>query len=238
MPHSPSEPRRRGFESRTPPDSFQLAIIDVSPVIGGGVVGDFNNDGRQDLYVVAGGATRDRLYMNNGNGTFTDRALQAGIGERHMGVGAAVGDYDNDGLLDIYVTSHGSAESQLLPAPGHHKLWRNNGDGTFTTYTEESGTRLDGNDMGQTVADFDADGRFDWYVTSVHSVHSGMSNVPGTGNMLYMGAGPHIYIEESIFAGRSNFLSQSELSVHVGLGQVKSMSEVRVFWNDGTVTVF
>ena len=67
---------------------------------GGGAVGDFNNDGWQDLLFLAGGGGADALYLNNGDGTFSDHAQEAGLAAAHRGIGAAIGDYDGDGWLD------------------------------------------------------------------------------------------------------------------------------------------
>jgi hypothetical protein len=77
----------------------------------------------------------------------------------------------------------------------------NNGDGTFSDATAESGTGLDANGMGQTVGDFDGNGRLDWYVTSIYTPFSHLPSVPGTGNMLYMGQDEHLYLEQSVAAG-------------------------------------
>ncbi len=100
----------------------------------GGAVGDFDRDGWQDLFVPSGGTEPDRLYMNDGDGTFTDRAAEAGIAARHHGYGAAVGDVDSDGWLDIFVISYGTVD-QRFTMPGNHRLYRNNGDGTFENVT-------------------------------------------------------------------------------------------------------
>ena len=82
---------------------------------GGGAVGDFNNDGWQDLFFLAGGGGPDALYLNNGDGTFSDHAQEAGLAAAHRGVGAAVGDYDGDGWLDLFVTSLGEAGAPAMP---------------------------------------------------------------------------------------------------------------------------
>ena len=131
------------------------------PMVGGGVVGDFDNDGWQDILVLMGGVEADRLYMNNGDGTFTDRATDWGIAVAHQGAGASVGDYNNDGWLDIYITSYGPQ----APAPGNHRLYRNNGDGTFTDVATQAGVNMttatiaDG--FGSAFGDYDLDGDLD-----------------------------------------------------------------------------
>jgi hypothetical protein len=102
---------------------------------GGGCAGDFNRDGFQDLFVMTGNG-RDKLYINNGNRTFTDRALDWNLTAEHKGKGCSIGDFNRDGWLDIYVTSAGATGSV---GPCHHKLYRNNGNGTFTDVAVAAG---------------------------------------------------------------------------------------------------
>jgi hypothetical protein len=132
-------------------------------MIGGAGVGDFDRDGRQDLFLVGGGLGQDALFHNLGDGTFEDVAMQAGlVGEPHLGAGVAVGDYDGDGWLDIYVTSHGDPGD---PQPGHHRLYHNDGDLTFTDVSAEAGvawtapSAADG--YGAVFGDIDLDGDLD-----------------------------------------------------------------------------
>lgn len=125
---------------------------------------DYDQDGLYDIYLVQTAATdiykpphplRSALYHNNGDGTFTDVTEKAGVGgEGHYGQGVAVGDYDNDGYPDLYVTGYGRAI-----------LYHNNGNGTFTDVTEKAGVA----DAGQwsTSAgwfDYDKDGYLDLVV--------------------------------------------------------------------------
>lgn len=127
---------------------------------------DYDQDGLMDLYFVQAGATnaykplkplRSALYHNNGDGTFTDVTDKAGVGGvGHYGQGVAVGDYDNDGFPDLYVTGYGRAI-----------LYRNNGDGTFTDVTAKAGVGDEG--AWSTSAgwfDFDKDGWLDLVVTN------------------------------------------------------------------------
>jgi enediyne biosynthesis protein E4 len=127
---------------------------------------DYDQDGLMDLYLVQSGATdaykpshplRSALYRNNGDGTFTDVTEKAGVGgEGHYGQGVAVGDYNNDGFPDLYVTGYGRAI-----------LYRNNGDGTFTDVTAKAGVADEG--AWSTSAgwfDFDKDGWLDLVVTN------------------------------------------------------------------------
>jgi len=127
---------------------------------------DYDQDGLMDLYFVQSGPTdlykpdhpmRSALYHNNGDGTFTDITEKAGVAaENHYGQGVAVGDYDNDGYPDIYVTGYGSAI-----------LYHNNDDGTFTDVTKKAGVGDEGNwSTSAAWIDYDKDGYLDLVVTN------------------------------------------------------------------------
>ena len=135
----------------------------------GGAVGDFDRDGWQDLFVPSGGTSPDRLYMNNGDGTFTDRAVEAGIAAQHHGYGAAVGDVDSDGWLDIFVISYGTVD-QRFTMPGNHRLYRNNGNGTFTDIAAQAGVTTTSSKQptgtGASFGDYDLDGDLDLAIAS------------------------------------------------------------------------
>ena len=103
----------------------------------GGLFFDFDNDGWVDIFLVDGGsladprvaaAARHRLYRNLGNGTFEDVTARSGIQHRDYGMGACAGDYDNDGLVDLYITGFGA-----------NQLYRNRGDGSFADVTAAAG---------------------------------------------------------------------------------------------------
>ena len=140
-------------------------------MVGGVAMLDYNKDGNLDLFFVNGAALADpmaagqqpdksdrrfwnRLYRNNGDGTFTDATEAAGVQGHSYGMGVAVGDYDNDGFPDLYVTN-----------VGRNILYHNNGDGTFTDVTGKAGVAGDGWSAGAAFVDYDRDGRLDLIVT-------------------------------------------------------------------------
>jgi hypothetical protein len=131
---------------------------------------DYDNDGWLDIYMV-NGSTFDAqtgkttpphaaLFHNNHDGTFTDVAEKAGVTNDRWGLGVAVGDYDNDGWPDLYVTNLGT-----------NRLYHNNHDGTFTDVAVKAGVALDsgnpeivGDHTGATFGDYDGDGQLDLFV--------------------------------------------------------------------------
>jgi hypothetical protein len=155
----------------------------------GVAVGDYNNDGFEDLYVV--GVHGNTLYRNNGDGTFTDVTLAAGVGgtdaqgRKLWSVAAAWFDYDNDRNLDLIVSNYCdwtagtdpicgglSAADRAYCHPDMYRaepmlLYHNNGDGTFTEVSAQAGLgNLLGKGMGIAVADFDNNGRPDVFIAN------------------------------------------------------------------------
>jgi len=149
----------------------------------GVAVGDYDNDGYQDIYLNNFG--QNVLYRNNGNGTFTDVAKQAGVEDSppHIGAGACFFDMDKDGDLDLFVShylefsydKHVTTTTMGIPVyanprfyrPVPNVLYRNNGDGTFTDVSLESGIgQHAGYGMGTVCADFDNDGDTDIFIAN------------------------------------------------------------------------
>ncbi len=122
--------------------------------------GDANNDGFDDLYVACDFGT-DRFFVNNGDGTFSDRTKTAIGIDTKKGMNAEWGDYDNDGLLDIFVTNI----TDEYMREGNF-LWHNNGDLTFTDVARETGAYDTGWGWGAKFFDYDNDGWLDLYVTN------------------------------------------------------------------------
>jgi len=143
---------------------------------GGGAVGDFDNNGCQDIYVISGGNgnQRDWLFMNNCDGSFTEDGLAWGLGGAHYGKGASVGDYDNDGWLDIYVTSAGPFGTV---APGRHRLLHNNAGTSFTDMALTARVNVTNptteDSFGSTFGDFDLDGDLDLFVAGFSANNAG-----------------------------------------------------------------
>jgi hypothetical protein len=119
---------------------------------------DYDGDGDDDLYVACDFGT-DRLLANDGDGTFTDVTREALGIDTKKGMNADWGDYDGDGLLDVYVTN--ITDDYMREG---NFLWRNDGDGTFTDVARETGTHDTGWGWGGRFFDYDDDGRLDLYV--------------------------------------------------------------------------
>ena len=131
---------------------------------------DYNRDGLPDLYVVSGRPlekgihpyplrkppavpAQNHLYRNDGHGKFTDVTAQAGVAGNGFGMAAIAADYDNDGLVDLFVTGY-----------GHATLYRNKGDGTFEEVTAKAGLKTGGWSIGSAWLDYDRDGCVDLFV--------------------------------------------------------------------------
>ena len=158
----------------TPEKTFILETVGS----GVGLI-DYDNDGWLDIYLV-NGSTYDAmsgktmpphaaLFHNNHDGTFTDVAEKAGVTNDRWGFGVAVGDYDNDGWPDLYVTNFGK-----------NRLYHNNHDGTFTDVAEKAGVALGNWSTGATFGDYDGDGRLDLFVPGY--VHYDIDHPPVPGS--------------------------------------------------------
>jgi hypothetical protein len=196
--------------------------------MGGGVaLIDYDNDGRLDAFFTNGAKLEDpmppgkapdksdpkfwnRLYHQNPDGTFTDVTEKAGLtgtAQNLYGMGAAVGDYDNDGFEDLYVTNYGA-----------NTLYRNNGDGTFADVTEKAGVAASGWSASAGFFDMDNDGHLDIFVTRYvvwtfeingycgerkpgHRSYCHPDNYDGITNILYRNNGDGTFTDVSSRAG-------------------------------------
>jgi len=180
--------------NHAPAGNLLISFLNLAPMTGGAAVADFNNDGFQDIFFVSSGGTPDRLFINNGDSTFTDRAAQWGLNESHMGIGVSAADYNNDGLVDLYVTSLGLSSNQ--PEVGRHRLYRNNG-GSFTNVAAQARvnrtTTVLPDGFGSCWGDYDLDGDLDLFVTSW---------ISGTGgNRLFRNNGDGPFTDVTVAAG-------------------------------------
>ena len=209
------------FVLRNSPTSRKY-LIETMP--GGVALLDYNNDGLLDIFLVNAGHVRDpmrspfsfdrhdpaywnRLYRQNIDGTFTDVTEQAGLasaGDTNYGMGVAVGDYDNDGFPDIYVTNYGK-----------NILYHNNGDGTFTDVTAKAGVAAGGWSVSAGFLDYDNDGKLDLFVTryldwsleksktcgSEKPTYCPPGEFPPVSNILYHNRGDGTFEDVSVASG-------------------------------------
>jgi hypothetical protein len=166
----------------------------------GVAVGDYDNDGWADLFIA--NVNGNQLFHNDGNGTFTEVTAKAGVsggihnGRKMWSISAGWFDYNNDGLLDLFVTNYCDWDPQHEPAcmglngrgychpnsfpPLPNTLYRNNGDGTFTDASEQSGIgAIEGKGMGVVFADYDGDGFMDVFVANDNNQNLLLHNLGG-----------------------------------------------------------
>jgi len=160
---------------------------------------DYDNDGWMDLYLVNAGPcdfytppspVRNALYRNNRDGTFTDVTEKAGVSGGTFGMGVAVGDFDNDGWPDMFVTSYGKCI-----------LYQNNRNGTFTDVTEKAGLATPGWTTSAVWFDYDNDGKLDLFVCSF--VDYSVGHRVGCGNNAL---GKYFYCIPKVFVPTRSFL--------------------------------
>jgi cytochrome c peroxidase len=226
-----------------------------SKVFGMGLaIGDYNNDGDMDYYFSNVGPME--LLQNQGDGTFTEVAEQAGVNSPNgIGWGAVFLDYDNDGWRDLYLSISDTTDHKDV---GSNKLFRNNADGTFTSVActnESTDIRMS---IGVAYADYNHDGWVDLVVGNLDEGYRLYKNQQGqTANNHWLaieleGAGPvnrdavgaRVYITtangltqmQEVING-SSVMAGNDLAQYFGLGGERS-AEVRIRWPDGTEQIF
>jgi enediyne biosynthesis protein E4 len=164
------------FEHDFSPEAHSI----LESMAGGVLLLDYDRDGWWDIYftnaptveeALHGNKARGALYHNNHDGTFTDVTEKAGIGKPCYAMGGAVGDYNNDGWPDLYVTCYGG-----------NVLYRNNGDGTFTDVTRQAGVADGRWSTGAAFADYDGDGFLDLMVANY--VDLDLEHLPAFGSAM------------------------------------------------------
>jgi len=198
-------------------------FVDVTPLSGirangwgqGVCVADYDNDGNRDFYVTAYGA--NLLYRNNGDGTFGEIGVEAGVADERWSTNCAFGDYDRDGYVDLYVANYVAFDPDVVPPRGGSddsqclyiarpvycgprgldgepdRLYRNNGDGTFSDVTLEANIEDPGHyGLGVVFTDLDNDGWPDIYVAN--------DSVP---NLLFRNMGDGTFEDIGLISGTS-----------------------------------
>jgi enediyne biosynthesis protein E4 len=209
-PHAQS-PAAQPLFIEIPPSSSGIAWVHenaMSPsrflpeALGPGVAFlDFDNDGWMDIFLVNSGPSdfwtppaskpvRNALYKNNRDGTFTDVTEKAGVSGAYFGMGVAVGDYDNDGWPDLFVTAYGKC-----------LLYKNNQNGTFTDVTEKAGLATPGWTTSAVWFDYDNDGKLDLFVCSFVD-YSGVKKLECGSNQI----GRNYYCVPRVFKPTASFL--------------------------------
>lgn len=227
----------------------------ISEATNGMAWGDYNNDGYMDLFTLGCSWNRgNRLYQNNGDGTFMNVAACAGVATNLGSEDAAWGDFNHDGYLDLYVTNAGDTVNGDQP----NYLYLNNQDGTFTDVALASGAAgsNDGQSGGTTVTDYNGDGFLDIVITkglatnSLAGPHELLLNSGNEGNWLQIklqgvesnsfGIGARVAITTDVgmeLVGQMNggvhHFSQDEMLLNFGLGDSSFVDTIAINWPSG-----
>ena len=238
---------------------------DGKPQAGMGVaVGDYNRDGRMDIFKTNFAGDTSTLYANNGNGLCEDRTFASGFGRNTRWLGWAVAflDLDLDGWQDLFlVNGHVYPEVDQVKTEAGYKqrkvVYRNRGDGRFDDVTEQLGAPVTVPKAGRgaAYADFDNDGDVDILVNNVHDTPElyrldqrearswsalrlvgVQSNRSAIGARVVLTAGGVTQVSE--VRGGGSYYSQNDLRMHFGLGSAKTIDRVEVRWPNGNIEVW
>jgi enediyne biosynthesis protein E4 len=223
-------PRRLRFTDVT--DQAGVGVVSQGM---GAAVGDYNNDGFADLFITSFGP--DRLFRNNGNGTFSDVTKEAGVSDALWSASASFLDYDRDGDLDLFVANYlafSEADNRQCfdtthvrhycpprvfpPAPD--RLYRNEGGGRFSNVTDSAGlSKADGNGLGVVAGDFSGDGWLDIYVAN-----------DATPNQLWVNQRNGTFLDEGVLSGAAvNAGGHPEASMGIGAGDFDADGDEDLF---------
>ncbi len=250
--------------------TLQTALKDFRCVQGGGnkdyileligcavAVFDYDNDGKPDIFLLNCSTMdaengrekppKSALFHNLGNWKFEDVTAKAGAANERWGMGVAVGDFNNDGFFDLFVSNYGVS-----------RLYKNNGDGTFTDVAPKVGLDIKGWHTGATFGDYDKDGRLDVIVSNEDSAPTLLRNVAETKNnrldIKLIGdvskktprdaIGSCVFVTTGKLRQRfdlisgASYASQSSQIIHVGLGDSTKIDELKVVWANGQTEKF
>ena len=230
----------------------------------GSTIGDFDGDGRLDIFKTNFSDDTSTLYRNNGDGTFTDATFSAGLGlhTQYLGWGTMFFDFDNDGWPDLILANghvYPEVDKYHLGSnyPEPRILYHNNGNGTFTDISADAGPGITAaaSSRGLAVGDLWNDGRLSVVITNmnaklsllVNSVRSpnhwvafkligNRSNRDGIGARIRLKAGKSRWVDEA--RSGSSYDSNSDVRVHFGLGTLTKIDSVEIRWPSGLVEKF
>lgn len=197
----------------------------------GGAFLDYDNDGDLDIYLINGayhsGRTinkpplKNRLYRQEEDGTFSDVTEHSGLGDTGYGMGAAVGDIDNDGDVDVYITNYGP-----------DALYRNNGDGSFTDISKQAGIRNPAWGCSVIFFDYNLDSYLDLYVTNYLTYDLDNRCIDRSGRQDYCGPGGFSGAPDILYHnnGDGTFTDVSRAS-KIALGASKGLGVVSADFN-------
>jgi hypothetical protein len=230
----------------------------------GSTIGDYDNDGRPDIFKTNFSDDTSSLYHNNGDGTFTSTILEAGLGlnTHYLGWGTMFVDIDNDGRLDILsANGHVYPEVDTAHLGSTYRqsrlLYWNAGDGKFRDISRQCGPgcTLPQSGRGLAIGDLWNDGRESAVVNDMSSqpmllvneasnknswlgviTKGTKSNRDGIGAKVTVAAGGHRFVQE-VRSG-SSYLSNSDLRLHFGLGNSAAVERIEVRWPNGNLESF